>query len=133
MTKQVLYSIKVNAAFCTKAAFPHGGILFIFETFQAAGRDPSTSFLFIITNYEFHFLLFYIHSAQQFPQKYQSLSITTTSLSYQLNLSILPVPIRVHFSLTKISKKYIPIPSPTYTYKSLIFLSLFHQKCPKMA
>nr|DAZ02630.1 MAG TPA: hypothetical protein [Caudoviricetes sp.] len=39
----------------------------------------------------------------------------------------------VHFSLTKISKKYIPIPSPTYTYKSLIFPSLFHQKYLKMA
>ena len=60
------------------------GILFIFEAFQAAGRDPSTSFLFIITNYEFHLLLLSIHSAQQFPQKYHSLSITTTSI-YPIN------------------------------------------------
>nr|DAN21525.1 MAG TPA_asm: hypothetical protein [Bacteriophage sp.] len=25
MPKQALYSIKANTAFCTKAAFPHGG------------------------------------------------------------------------------------------------------------
>nr|DAN11636.1 MAG TPA: hypothetical protein [Bacteriophage sp.] len=69
------------------------GILFIFEAFQAAGRDPSTSFLFIITNYEFHLLLLSIHSAQQFPQKYQSLPIITTFLlSTQFNHLTLPHP-----------------------------------------
>lgn len=120
MTKQVLYSIKVNAAFCTKAAFPPWGTLFIFEAFQAAGRDPSTSFLFIITNYGFQFLLFHIHSAQQFPQKYQPLpTITTSHLSTQF--IHFPVPTWAYFPLTKISKKYISIPSPTHTHKSLIF------------
>lgn len=84
--------LKQIPLFAQKRLFPMG-ILFIFEAFQAAGRDPSTSFLFIITNYEFRFLLLSIHSAQQFLQKYQSFLITTTSLlSTQSNHLTLPYP-----------------------------------------
>nr|DAG52616.1 MAG TPA: hypothetical protein [Caudoviricetes sp.] len=111
------------------------GRLSIFLTFPAAGRSPSTSFLFIITNYQFYFLSFSIHFAQQFLQKYQSI------LFSQISLFLLSIPSRHSITLSLYPllpspgilfpdeniPKYHPIPSPTYAPESLTFPS----KTPK--
>ncbi len=104
------------------------GILSIFWTFQAAGRAPSTSFLFIITNYQFVIFHITIQFAQQSPQKlpfsnpYQTFLISI--LSHQNHNSnypiILSLPRGTLFTAKNIPK-CTPIPSPIYTYKSLIF------------
>lgn len=84
------------------------GILSIFWTFQAAGRAPSTSFLFIITNYQFVIFHITIQFAQQSPQKlpfFQPLSNLPNLLSIpsksQLQLYSCP---GVYFPLTKLSQ-----------------------------
>lgn len=80
-----------------KWAFPAlkpWGILFIFWTFQAAGRDPSTSFLFIITNYQFVIFHITIQFAQQSPQKLPSFQL----LSNLSNLHLTPSKPSLQFS-----------------------------------
>lgn len=103
------------------------GILSIFWTFPAADRAPSTSFLFIITNYQFVIFHIAIQFAQQSPQKLSSFQF----LSNLSNLHLishpstpshsLPTPTRGTFSPDKNTPKYIPIPYPIYTHKSLAF------------
>lgn len=94
---------------------PDRGILSIFWAFQTADRDPSTSFLFIITNYQLGFPSFSIHLAQQFTQKYRLLSHSLFSQiskyhsyfpsRHSITLSTLSYPYPgVYFPLTKISQ-----------------------------
>lgn len=114
------------------------GILFIFEAFQAAAAAPSTSFLFIITNYEFYFLSFSIYLAQQFaqqsPQKLPSFQFLSNLPNlylilsrHSITLSTICYPTPGILFPDKNIQKYTPIPSPTCTHKSLIFPS----KIPK--
>ena len=118
----------LSVVFWAFPALDGWGILFIFWTFQAAGRAPSTSFLFIITNYQFVIFHITIQFAQQSPQKlpsFQFLSILSNLhlISHPSTPShSLPPPYTgVHFPLTKIFQKYTTIPSPTYTCNSLTF------------
>lgn len=109
------------------------GALFIFWTFPAAAEAPSTSFLFIITNYKFVIFHITIQFAQQSPQKlpfFQPLSnlpnLHLIPSRHSITLSTFPLP-GVYFPLTKISKKHTIYPLlhvPTNH-------SLFHQKIPK--
>ena len=119
---------------------PDRGIFSIFWTFPAAGRAPSTSFLFIITNYEFHFLQLSIHLAQyiaqQFPQNInpshspKSPNITLISPSqHSITLSTLSSLPPGTFSLIKISQN-TPLYPLLYTPSNH---SLSHPKCLKMA
>lgn len=127
---------------CQVSYFEHfqhssrGGALFIFWTFPAAAEAPSTSFLFIITNYQFVIFHIAIQFAQQSPQKLPSFQL----LSSLPNLHLIPIPALhhtlyllpspgVHFPLTKIFPKYTIYPllhAPTNH-------SFFHSKYLKMA
>lgn len=105
------------------------GILSIFWTFPAADRAPSTSFLFIITNYQFVIFHITIQFAQQSPQKLPFFQ----PLSNLSNLHLISHPSTPSHSLPsplprgtlfpdKNIPKCTPIPSPTYIHKPLIFL-----------
>ena len=121
-------TIKQISLFAQKRDFSQWGILSIFWTFQAAGRAPSTSFLFIITNYEFYFLLFFIHYPQQFTQ-----NINPSHSSKSPNITLISHPGTPFRSLpsstpprgTLFPDKNIPkctsIPSPTCAPNSLNF------------
>ena len=106
-----------------------------FHFLNVLGSRPRSQYIFLVHNHQLWI------SISLIPYTFCttiSTKIPTSSNNHNLSPinSIYPFYLflpRVHFSLTKISKKYIPILSPTYTYKSLIFLSLFHQKYQKMA
>lgn len=129
--------LKQIPLFAQKRLFPIWGTLFIFWMIPAATEAPSTSFLFIIANYEFYFLLFIIYFAQYFSQKCQSLPIITIFLTLQ-NLPFKPLkslfspsnhPYPAHFPLPKISRNALLYPllhTPTNHLS-------FHQKYLKMA
>lgn len=104
------------------------GILSIFWTFPAADRAPSTSFLFIITNYQFVIFHIAIQFAQQSPQKLSSFQFLSNLPNlhlipsrHSITLSTLSFPPRGTLFPDKTIPKCTPIPSPTYTHKSLIF------------
>lgn len=103
------------------------GILSIFWTFQAADRAPSTSFLFIITNYQFVIFHITIQFAQQSPQKLPSFQFLSNLPNLHLILSRHSITLSTFsptpgtFSPAKNTPKYIPIPSLICTNKSLTF------------
>lgn len=120
MPKQALYSIKANTAFCTKAAFPNGDT---FHFWGIPGSRPRSQYIFLVHNHQlwisFSLILYTfcttISTKIPISFNHHNLSPINSICPFYLFLP------GVHFSLTKISKKYIPIPFPTYAPESLTF------------